>query len=61
MAVFNLDFRVDCHFLEQNITMRIAILALTAVLVGVAMAGIILTRITNIKVVFPSFPLYYSH
>ena len=51
MAVFNLDFRVDCHFLEQNITMRIAILALIAVLVGVAMAGIILTRITNIKVV----------
>ena len=51
MAVFNLDFRVDFHFLEQNITMRIAILALIAVLVGVAMAGIILTRITNIKVV----------
>ena len=57
MAVFNLDFRVDCHFLEQNITMRIAILALIAVLVGVAMAGIILTRITNIKVVLVFIPV----
>ena len=59
MAVFNLDFRVDCHFLEQNITMRIAILALIAVLVGVAMAGIKLMRITNINVVivFMHFPV----